>query len=263
MKKLIILLISIVCLFVLVGCANNEAEYNSPSDGMEETESKEVITSINRKIIFEVNASMNTDDLSETVSLIRSYLEEDEWFDEEKISNENAYLKIRIKSTRLDAFISSLSSFGEVGDYTKIGTDVSLKYQDNTNRITTLEAELARLNDLYEMASISDMIEINSRISVINTEIAKLNGELNQFDSLVDYSVVNLNINEASAKETTPFWKSVKKAFVGGWNALLTLLQFLVIALSALLPFAIIIVPVVGISLLVIHHNKKKRNSKN
>lgn len=38
------------------------------------------------------------------------------------------------------------------------------------------------------------MIIINDRISEINLEIGKLTGELNRYDSQIDYSTINLTI---------------------------------------------------------------------
>ena len=263
MKKKLFLLLVLLSLFLLVGCMKPGEEASKspePNDSSEVDEKVVRINEVNRKIIYEVRANMSSDNLPETVEAIRANLGIDEWFDSESISEENANLKIRIKTSRLDAFIESLANYGEVSDYNKTGTDISLQYQDYTNRITSLEAERTRLNELYVDASISEMITINSRISEINREIDNLTGAVNEFDSLVEYSTVYLSISGETPKTDTPFGQSIKKAFTGGWKALVAFFRGLIIVVSAILPFMIIVIPVVGISYFFYKRNKKKNN---
>lgn len=46
--------------------------------------------------------------------------------------------------------------------------DISQIYQDTESEIATYEAEKTRLIELYEDASLSDMITINTRLSEID-----------------------------------------------------------------------------------------------
>lgn len=262
MKKIKLLLFVLTLLLVFVGC--KESSVNDKSDGYDsgdqdgEAEALNEEAAINRKIIYTVSAHISTDDLAGTHKSIKNGLQADEWFDIENVSNGTVQLTIRIKSARLDAFLDSLSSYGEVGNFSKEAKDISLNYENNVNRIASLESELERLNELYEQASINEMITINQRISQVNLEIGKLNGELNRFDSLVDYSVVNLRIYEHKLEKEPTFGSSIGRAFIGGWNAVVDLLKFFVIAISAILPFSIIIVPAGGVVFFALRYKKKK-----
>jgi uncharacterized protein YcfL len=262
MKKKLFILFILLSLFVLVGCSQENKDSDLPGQNEEVGADERIvlINEVNRKIIYEVRANMASANLPETVEAIRNNLESDEWFDSESISEDKSNLIIRIKSSRLDTFITSLSEYGEVSDYNKTGTDISLQYQDYTNRITSLEAELARLNELYKEASITDMITINKRMSEINQEITTLTGAVNEFDSLVEYSTVYLSISGDTPKSTTPFGQSIKTAFTGGWKALVSFFKVLILVVSAILPFMIIVIPVGGISYYFYRKNKKNKN---
>lgn len=266
MKKIKFLLFGMILLFVLVGCKQS-ADYDKGNDapGNDENGEAEALKdegTVNRKIIYTVSAHISTDDLEGTHKSIKDSLQADEWFDIENVSNGTVQLTMRIKSARLEAFLDSLSSYGEVGNFNKEAKDISLNYENNMNKIASLEAELERLNELYAQASIHEMITINQRISQVNLEIGQLNGELKRFDSLVDYSVVNLRIYEHKLEKEPTFGSSIGRAFIGGWNAVVDLLKFFVIAISALLPFSIIIVPVGGAIFFTLRYKKKKTINK-
>ena len=260
MKKLKILLLLLIFSLAMIGCGmsyDNDDKGLAPNDDIEEV--LEIESSVNRKIIYTVDAHISTKDLAETYKNIKNSLAADEWADSEDLSTGVAYLTLRIKSDRLDSFINSLSSYGDVGNYRRSAQDVSLTYENHANKIASLEAERTRLNELYEDASINEMIIIGKRLAEIDLEIGNLSGELKKFDSLVDYSVVNLKIYEHKLEKEETFRDSISEAFVGGWNAVLTFLKFIVIALSALVPFLIIIIPVSGAIYFGYRYYKKKK----
>jgi len=261
MKKIKIL-IALVLLFVIAGCAmESDDRYNGvPGDTDEQEEVMEVQSSVNRKIIYTVNAHISTKDLDDTYKSIMDSLNSDEWAESENLSKTTVFLTLRIKTERLDSFIDSLVDYGEVGNFNKDAKDVSLQYENNTNKIASLQAELDRLNELYEEANINEMITISTRITEVDRQLKQLTGELKQFDSLVDYSVVHLKIYEHKLEKEPSFGSSIGQAFVGGWNAVVTLLKYIVIALSAILPFMVIIVPVGGAVYFGVKYNKRKKN---
>lgn len=89
--------------------------------------------------------------------------------------------------------------------------NVTKYYNDTTARLNTLETQLARLNELYGKAElIQDIISIESRINEIMYQIESLKGELQYLDERINYSTVNVYIQEV-AKLTTG--ESVQASF--------------------------------------------------
>lgn len=264
MKRVKFLFVMLFLIIFSIGCSSKigfDEENKNPGEVENgDLEFKEE-GSINRKVIYTINTALYTDNLNETVKSIRSSLNNDEWFDVENISNNSAYLEVRIKSTRVDTFINGLESLGKISNFNRTGEDISLKYEDNMNMIAALENELARLNVLYENASVDEMIRINKRISEITTEINGLKGLLKNYDSLVDYSVIKISIKSKEQIYETSFGGKIKNTFKGAWNAVVNVLKALVLVIIAIIPFLVIIIPVGSVIIIIYSYRKKKQNT--
>jgi len=131
----------------------------------------------------------------------------------------------------------------QVNRVNKTATDISLSYQDKSDRIIALEIQRTRLLELYDEAQLIDLLMINEQLAKIETEIMKLQGELNMFDSLVDYSELKIFIYESVTAERTGFFPRVGMAFENGVLAVVSILDGLVIAIVTILPVAVVFVP--------------------
>ncbi|NCA67865.1 MAG: DUF4349 domain-containing protein, partial [Clostridia bacterium] len=193
-------------------------------------------------------------------ALIKSSLNSDEWMDYENIGATNARFTARIKSDRIDAYIAAISQNNEVSYYEKTATDISLQYQSKEAQIESYQSELARLNELFEDATVSEMIQLNTRIAQITLAVNTLQGSINQFDSLVDYSEVTIRLYKNGTQPVTlPFGEKLNDVFIGAWKALGVFFAGLLIVLTAVFPFAVVFVPIgVGVFFLV-RFIKKKR----
>lgn len=262
-KTSILFVALIIFSLLLVGCsAKNFRSTDSNEDDKIITKLNSSIP--NRKIIYTVNADLKTDNLSDSITKIKSELNSDEWFDSEDISEDSAIFVIRVKSEHLEQFLDSITEGHEVTNFNKTAKDVSLDYQDKSNLLLTYQTERERLLELYEGASLADMITINTRLSEIDIEISKLQGELNEFDNLVEYSVVNLNIYVSNDTEPLTFGQRITNAISGGFLVLVAFLETLLIIFIVLIPWAIVIVPsIYGIYRLTKYKKNKKINKMN
>jgi len=249
-----------IALFLLLTACGGSPEQDSQEPGYNddpvENEDDNSSNVPERKRIYKVTANMETEDLPGTIKNIRLNLEVDEWFDEENIQDDNAFFIIRVKSSRLDSFLASLSDEGTINNLYKVATDVSLEYYDKTSQIVTLEAERSRLLVLYEGASVNEMISLNSRIADIDSKIGKLQRSINEYDSLIDYSEIRLTIKEVVLQtETLSYVDKMKIAFNGGWSAFTEIVKFIFLVLIAVAPF----IPIgIGIYFYIRYYNKKK-----
>lgn len=253
MKKAIAIIF--VLLGLLGGCSAQEVIQDNDQDSSITILADDVPT---RKIVYEVTMHMNVTDLEEGIDDIASRIESDEWFDDESISDTYASFTIRIKTTRLDAFIQSIRDDYKVYQYEKKGTDVSLQYQDKSNRILAIEAQIDRLLELYHAASLSDMITINQQLSTLEVELQRLNGELAVFDSLVDYSEVHITLRGSRLETESPFIARVGQGFISGWRGLIQFFEEFIIIIVTVLPFGILLGGMgFGIQWVIKRRNKK------
>ncbi|TVP86082.1 MAG: DUF4349 domain-containing protein [Acholeplasmataceae bacterium] len=197
-----------------------------------------------RKIIYTVDSSFDVENLGQSITTLRSLLNSDEWFDQEVIGSNQAIFRARIKTERLDEFADALNTQFQVRSFSKEGRDISLQYQDKTNRITSIELQITRLQELYESASLSDMIVINQQMSALEVELMRLQGELSVFDSLIDYSEVTIRLYSRYVVTRSPFINRFANGFLDGFSAVGSLLDWIGIAIANLLPFAIVFGPI-------------------
>jgi len=261
-KRVILGIFVMFVLFFMFGC---KSENYGPIDNDDDSAIVNLAngTSPTRKIIYEVELSIYTNQFDDAIEYVRGLLLSDEWFDKESVSERRATLILRIKTNRLDEVLTDIKSNYTVKDFEKSATDVSLAYQDASDKITALQLQHTRLLELYETASLSDMILINTQLSSIEVQIAQLQGTLNQFDSLVDYSVVEIEIYNSSIASRLPFFNRIGVALENGFHAVLAILDGLVIVLATLLPIAVVFVPSgYGIYRLVKYINKRKKIKK-
>lgn len=260
-NKMLLIVFMFISIFILASCSSN---YNPAYEGEDPVDHIVQLDALpDRKIIYRAEATLYVRDIEQSVEEIRLLLESDEWFDSENVSENSGYLIMRVKTARLDLVLASLKDSYDVSNYNKSATDISLEYQSATNKIVSYEAERAQLIILYTNASLSDMITINSRIAEIDLELGDLEGTLNQFDSLVEYSQITLNIRKNTVLSQLPFGTRIIDGLVNGFNALISFFDGLVIVLVTLIPWAIVFVPGgYGIYRLIKHWELKRMRKK-
>ena len=269
------LLLSVVCIilaclcFVSVGCAKNNdmgGGYYPNNSGPESTDKSEsgsdgssTETSPDRKIIYSVYVSYVVDNLEGCEESISSKLKNDEWVESSSLSQDYATVVVRIKTERLDEFMSSLDGLGEISSYTKESEDISERYYDKTVRKTALENEQTRLLELQEKATtLADLLAINTRLSEIDAELASINGTLNKYDSLVEYSTVTINLRVTYQGTEYTFWDQLLDGLSIGLDIAGGLLIFIICAI----PYGAVAMGIFFLVRYLVRRNKAKKAAK-
>lgn len=109
----------------------------------------------------------------------------------------NTQLKIRIPVDRMDEFVGKVEEQSNVTNKEERVEDVTLKYVDLESRKTALTTEQERLLELLEKAeSVEDIISIEQRLSQVRYELESMESQLRTLDNQIDYSTINLSIQE-------------------------------------------------------------------
>lgn len=110
-----------------------------------------------------------------------------------------AYFTLRIPAEKLEDFLSGAKTVGAATAYSEYTQDVSDTYYDIEARLATQQAKMERLNELLSQATtMSDLIEIESAISDTQYQIDRYQGQLNSYDSKINYSYVYVSLQELS-----------------------------------------------------------------
>ena len=188
----------------------------------------------NRKWVITMNIDTETEDLDGALdSLNRQIRELNGYVQEQNIRNGSTYsssryrsasLTVRIPAEQLDIFTSSLTEFTNVVSSSRSAEDITLSYVDTETRITALETERDRLLELMEQAeTMSDLLEIESRLTDVNYELERYGSRLRTMDNQVSYATIYLSVREV--KEYTPvaeqtLWEKISSGFLDSLKGL-------------------------------------------
>ena len=226
----------------------------------------------NIKVILTGDLELETKEFDTAVQAVDALVQElGGWYESRSI-NQGGYYRSISATIRVPArnFSALMERAGEAAHKTyanEYQQDVSETYYDNEARLTTQRTKLERLQTLLAQAeSMEDIITLESAISETELQIEYLTGSLRKYDSLVNYSTVNLSLREVyrlSTDQEVPltFGQRLGDAFITGLQRGIDGLEDFTIGVArnwmTLLIWAVIIVVIV---LLVQRYNRKRRS---
>lgn len=212
------------------------------------------------KMIYTADLELESKEFDEASQALTAAVEEMNGYFESRSINQGGryrrmYCTVRIPKENYLAFLELAGETAHMTSRSDYSEDVSEVYYDSEARLTTQRTKLARLQELLSQAEyMADIITIESAISETELQIEYLTGSLQKYDSLINYSTVNINLYEVyrlSTDEEAPltFGQRFTTAFFAGFENGLAALDDLVIMIArnwlTLLIWVVIIVLVV------------------
>ena len=145
------------------------------------------------------------------------------------------HLTIRIPSSNFEKLISEIESGNSEILYKEIDArDVTEQFIDLETRLKNKKSYLKRYNNLLNRAnSISEILEIEEKIRILEEEIESTTGRLKYLSDLVDYSTLDLTITKQKAFKYNPvnrgqFSERLKQSFSKGWVSFVSFSLFMI-----------------------------------
>lgn len=170
-----------------------------------------------RKLIKDVTMSIQTKSYDAFMTGLKSAIDSCGGYVQSSKSTGNSYMSAsscsatvvaRIPADKLDAFMSRISSAGNVTSKTENVQDVTSDYVDIESRIAALKTEQESLLNLMKNATnMDDILTIEKRLTEVRTDLESYESKQRTYDNLVAYSTVTMDI--AEVEKITPV--SVKK----------------------------------------------------
>jgi hypothetical protein len=149
---------------------------------------------------------------------------------------------IKIMPVKFDSVMGAIQDYGEVKDISVQLEDVTQQYVELDLKIKNREAELERLQKLYNQSdNVSDLIEVERELTRVETELEILKQQKQYIVSRVELSTITVNIYEdkPAVSKLTLSLETLGVLFFGAIAAAITLL---VLAAGFLLPIAVVLV---------------------
>ena len=284
-KKLSLLLVCLLVCMMVFGCGksggvameNADAVLKDESypegDVVDSTAKEPAAPQPNQKLIRRIWLQAETENMdtlltgvNQRVAELGGYIESKDVYNGSQYSGNryrNAELTIRIPADQLDAFVQHMEGSSNITSNKETTEDITLTYVATQSRITALETEEQRLLELLaEAKNMSDLLQIESRLTEVREELEKVKSQLRVYENQVSYGTVYLSVNEVKeytvTEEPDTVWERISTGFVRSLKDLGTffvdLFVFLVVASPYLLLLAI---PVVILILAIRRYNKK------
>ncbi len=207
-----------------------EAEYDmeAAEEGAVEAPASETVKDQGRKLIKNVDMSVETREFDRLLSHVEKrveelggYVESSNVYNGSYTSNyrsRNADITARIPAQNLDRFITEVSEQSNVIRKNESVEDVTLQYVDLESHKKALMAEQESLLSMLEKAeSIEDIIAINGQLTDVRYRLESMESQLRTFDNRINYSTVYLNVDEVEQYEPVvqqSAWERIETGFV-------------------------------------------------
>lgn len=219
------------------------------SEGIDEKFAK---THVIRTATLSVEVKSVTKALAEarTVALDAGGVVEDESTERVDDTHVASNLVLRVPEAEYDAVLTELAGTGKLLSRSANAKDVTEQVVDVNSRIATQRASVNRVRKLMDQAEdITDVVALESQL---NTRQAELESLLAKQASLADrttMATITLDLSERpkEEKDSGDEDPGFLDALGGGWDALVTVLRWIVVVVAAILPFVAALAVLLGL----------------
>lgn len=180
----------------------------------------------------------------------------------------NANYVVRVPCARFDAFVKQSGDLGNVLSSNTSAENITSQFTDAEARKDSLKVQEERLLAMMEKTdNIKSLIELEERLTEVRYEYEAIERKLINWQNQVDYSSINLNLQEVAIY--TPvvpvqrtFGEKLGSALSDGWNGFVRFIQAILIGLAGALPALILLALLALILVLILRSAKRKSKAK-
>jgi len=190
------------------------------------------------RIEFQTESIIDTrQHIFQTVEEFNGYVAEDREFSSS--GRRSNTLVVRIPAADFDAFLQAATVGVDKFDYRQVDIkDVTEEYLDVQARLKTKKELETRLRELLQRASsVSEILEIESQLGELRSEIESIEGRLQYLNNQVSFSTLRMTFYENVPRQTD-FSGKFSEGFRNGWDNLI----WFFVALVNIWPFLLIAV---------------------
>ncbi|MCS7103167.1 MAG: DUF4349 domain-containing protein [Candidatus Korarchaeum sp.] len=150
------------------------------------------------------------------------------------------YFTLRIPAGKVESALNDVRTLGKVEREEKSVEDVTEQIIDVETRLKSLKATESRLLALLDKAEkVSDIIEIEDKLSQVRQQIEWLEASRKNLQLMVSYATISVELRKVGyvAPEEDPLnriWEDARKAFLGSLYLIVVGIAFLTLPLGLL-----------------------------
>ncbi|MGZ3118421.1 DUF4349 domain-containing protein [Streptomyces sp. H62] len=166
----------------------------------------------------------------------------DETTTRDEEGHERTRVVLRVPVERYEEVLEELEGAGKLLERRAKAEDVTDQVVDVDSRVTSQRASVARVRELMDRATkLADVVTLEGELSTRQAELEALLARQAALKDRTSLATLTLSLSEtpverADEDEDPGF----TDALAGGWDAFVTMLRWLAVALGAVLPFAVV-----------------------
>lgn len=258
-----------------------EWDYESAGSANEAGGEKSAVSVTNgggeeRKLIRRFDLSIETKEFDAVLEDVQKKMEESGgYIERSSLDSGSAYysdycryasLTVRIPDGEAEDFVAHLRETANVTAVSESAEDITLQYVDTESRIKALETEETRLLEILEQAeTVEEVIAIESRLSEVRYELEAYTSQLRTFDNRIDYSTVEIRIQEVEREvrtESKGFWDQVGERFRTNVYRMGRGAKELAVTFLGSTPYLLAAVVLIGAVVLIVRAVSKRKKKK-
>lgn len=166
----------------------------------------------------------------------------EETTDQDHEGRDRSRIVLRVPPEEYDAVLGRLAGLGKLLSREVSAKDVTDQVVDVDSRIKSQRASVSRVRALMAKATtISDIVSLESELSTRESNLESLEAELKSLKERTGMATVTLLLRHPAAAEEPGGEEpaSFPDALSGGWHAFTTAVRWVLVAIGAVLPFAV------------------------
>ncbi|MFE1027457.1 DUF4349 domain-containing protein [Streptomyces sp. NPDC058818] len=163
----------------------------------------------------------------------------DETTTRDEEGHERTEVVLRVPLERYEEVLDELEGTGELLERSAKAEDVTDQVVDVDSRVKSQRASVARVRELMDRATkLSDVVTLEGELSTRQAELEALLARQAALKDRTSLATVTLSLSESPVERAAEDDPGFTDALAGGWDAFVTMLRWLAVALGAVLPFA-------------------------
>lgn len=173
-----------------------------------------------------------------------------------------ANMTIKVPAEKFEDSFQTIIGMGKLVNQNSNSNDITSQYKDIEARVVNLKVQEKHLQEIMTKATtVEDTLKVEVELNRVRTEIDIMTGNLKNWDQLVEYSTIYINMTEVKEAELKKVdvpgvWQNAKGGFISTINTIRYGIERLFIFLISAAPYILI----VGVALLLaVFWIKKKK----
>jgi hypothetical protein len=153
-----------------------------------------------------------------------------------------ADLVLKVDPERLDGVLGQIAALGAEAERSSSTADVTEQVADVDSRVATMKASIARVRALLARArTVGELVSVEGELSRREADLEALQAKQRALAGQVSLATVTVHLLARTAAEPAAAASGgFRSGLVGGWHAFATAVGWLLTALGAVLPFAVL-----------------------